>query len=57
MAEERDLPPGDTRWAKVTSPMEHGALEEVLPVDRHGRQHSSFPVYFLLVNFYYLQYF
>ena len=34
MAEERDLPPRDTRRTKFASPMKHGALEEVLPVDR-----------------------
>ena len=34
MAEERDLPPGNTRRAKVAPPMEHGAPEEVLPIDK-----------------------
>ena len=34
MVEERDLPLRDTRRAKVGSLMEHGAPEELLPVDR-----------------------
>ena len=40
MAEERDLPPGDTRRAKVASPMEHRAPEEVLLVDK-GTDNNS----------------
>ena len=33
MAEERHLSPGDARRAKVAPPIEHGALEKILPVD------------------------
>ena len=33
MAEERDLPLGDTIWVEVAPPLEHGTPEEVLPID------------------------
>ena len=33
MAEERNLPPGDARWAKVAPPMEHEAPKEILSVN------------------------
>ena len=33
MAAEGNLPPRDTRWAKVAPPVEHRALEEILSVD------------------------
>ena len=33
MAEEMHLPPRDVRWTKVAPLVEHGALEEILPVD------------------------
>ena len=32
MAQEGNIPLGDIGRAKVTSPMEHRALEEILPV-------------------------
>ena len=57
MAEVRHLPLGDTRRTKVAPPVEHEALEETLPVDNGTKNNSSFLVYFLLVNFFYLQYF
>ena len=33
MAEERHLPPEEARRTKVTPPVEHRALEEIIPVD------------------------
>jgi len=33
MAKERHLPLGDARQTEVAPPMEHGALEKILPVD------------------------
>ena len=33
MAQEGNLPLGDTRRAEIATPLEHGATEEVLPVD------------------------
>ena len=33
MAEERHLPSRNARQTKATPPVEHGALEEILPVD------------------------
>ena len=35
MAEERDLPPRDTRWAEVAPPLEHETPEKVLPIDNN----------------------
>ena len=32
MTKERHLPPRDARQIEVAPPMEHGALEEILPV-------------------------
>ena len=56
MAEERNLPPGDARRAKVAPPMEHGAFEEILPVDNGMKnntpyfQFTSFQLIFTTYN-------
>ena len=42
MAEERHLPPRDGRWIKVVPPVEHGALEEILPVDNGTKNNTHF---------------
>ena len=57
MAQEGNLPPGDTGWAKVAPPLEHGAPEEVLLVDNsmdNNTPHFHFISFQL--NFYYLQF-
>ena len=40
MVEERNLSPGDVRRAKVASPVEHRALEEILPVDNGTKNNT-----------------
>ena len=41
MAQEGNIPLGDIGRAKVASPMEHGALEEVLPVGSDVKYDTS----------------
>ena len=55
MAQEGNLPPGDTRWAKVASPMEHRAPKEVLPIDNGGENdtpHFQFISFSLIFTIY-----
>ena len=40
MAEEKNLPLGDARRAKVAPPMEHGAPEEILSVNNNTKNHT-----------------
>ena len=42
MVEEMNLPPGGTRRAKVAPPMEHGALEEILPVGNDMKNNTPY---------------
>ena len=42
MAEERSLPPGDVKRAKVAPPMEHGATEEIVPVKNSANNTPHF---------------
>ena len=42
MAEEGNLLPGDARRVKVAPPVEHGALEEILPVDNGTKNNTHF---------------
>ena len=42
MAEEGNLPPGDARWAKVAPPVEHRALEEILPIDNGTKNNTPY---------------
>jgi len=45
MIEEGNLPPGDARRVKVAPPVEHEALEEILPVDngmKNNTHHFQF---------------
>ena len=48
MEEKRHLPPRDTRQAKAASPMEHGAPEKVLPVDKGANDDTP---HFLFTSF------
>ena len=40
MAEERNLPPKDARWAKVALPKKHGAPKEILPINNGTKNHT-----------------
>ena len=42
MAEERHLSPGDAKQTKVVPPVEHEALEKILPVDNGMKNHFQF---------------
>ena len=41
MVEEGNLPLGNANQAKVAPPMEHGALEVILPVDKGTKKNTS----------------
>ena len=40
MEKEGNLPPRDARWVKVAPPVEHEALEEILPVDNGTKNNT-----------------
>ena len=47
MAKEGDLPPRDTGRAKATTPLEHGASTEILPVEIECEKPSNLAIYFI----------
>ena len=50
MEEEGHLPPRDIRWTEASTPMEHGAPSEILPVERQWTMTlPHFPAYLILL--------
>ena len=48
MVEEGHLPPRDVGWTEASTPMEHGAPLEILPVEIMD---DDFPLFPSLLNF------